>query len=176
VQHVEDGQEGRKIPTADGGYREVPTGGSLGARMAQRAEQLEQISTEWFPIPGWESLLEVELRALGYATIRKVISRLDKVRDVGTHDMYAMADQIAVATVGFREVLEDGKTRPIDDDWVRLAQRLPEAPKDLTTRRAILFLVGDTRIHFLVQDWGEWAKSIRLDTDQEVARDFAKTE
>lgn len=151
---------------------EMPTGGSLAERMKERAAALEANQTHRFPIPGWEELLEVELKSLSYATIRRVIQRLDRVKDVGTHDLYAMADQIATATEGLYEITPDGESRPLDDDWIRLANRLPDAPEGMTTRQAVLFLVGDKRIHFLVQEWGEWAKSVRTEVDEEVARDF----
>lgn len=166
VTQVEEGQEFEQVDASSG---------ALSDRMAVRADQLEKNQTEWFPIPGYEDVLEVELRALGYKTIRATIRRNEKIRDPDVQEVVSMADQIAKATVGFREVLPGGKTRQIDDDWVRLAKRLPNCPDDVDTRRAVLFLVTDKRIAFLVQDWAEWARSVRKDVDEEVAADFAVT-
>jgi hypothetical protein len=148
---------------------------SLNARMARRAEEIDVERSEWFPIPGWDDLIEVELRPLPYPTIRKVIKQNEKSRDEMTREIYSMADQLIRATLGFRQVAKDGSTRPIDDDWVRLAQRLPNCPQSPTARQALLFLVDLERIHFLVQDWGEWAKTVRVDNDGEVERDFVVT-
>lgn len=167
ITEVHEGEEFNEISP-------VEESGSLSERMAARADVLEQQQTDWFPIPGWEGLLEVELRALGYKSIRATIERNKRVRDIGTRELYSLADQIAKATVGFREV-EGEKTKGISDDWVSLARRLPNAPDDLNTRKAILFLVGDKRLHFLVEEWGEWARSIRKDVDEEVSSDFGGT-
>lgn len=154
---------------------DAPTpNGSLSSRMRQRAEYLESHQTEKFPIPGYEDVLEVELRALGYARVRRVITNNEKIRDPGVREIATIADQLVTATEGFFEVLGEER-RQIDDDWLTLARRLPNCPDELTPRRAILHVVGDKRIHFLAQDWGEWAKSVKEDVDEELGRDFATT-
>lgn len=152
-----------------------PKPGSLSARMAARAEYLQAHQTEIFPLPGWEDLIGVELRALGYEAIRQVQMRNERVRHEPTRELYNLADQVALATVGLHEVVAGGQYEPIDDSWVALAQRLPDAPPDLTTRKAILFLVGDKRLPFLVGDWGEWARTVGVGVDEDVARDFEMT-
>ncbi len=150
-----------------------PAGNSLSDRMAARAEYLAQHQTEKFTIPGYEGVLEVELRLLGYKTIRKTIARNEKIRDTGERELISMADQIVRATVGFFEV--DGEERrPIEDSWMTLANRMPLAPDEMTPRKAIMFLVGD-RLHFLVEDFADWARTVRPEVDEEVMSDFGPT-
>lgn len=148
---------------------------SLAARMQQRSAELEKQTSEKFPIPGYEGILEVELRALGYKTIRRVQKRNERVRDEGLREIYTMADQLLMATVGFHEVLPDGTNKSISDDWISLAKRLPNCPEAPSPRQALLFVVTDKRIAFLIQEWGEWSKSVRSDLDEEVVQDFVTT-
>lgn len=169
-------EPGKEFEPVDHSVEDVVAegGGALSERMAHRAKELEEQQTEWFPVPGWEDMIEVELKALGYRTIRASIERNKRIRDVGLRELYSLCDQIAKATVSFREV--DGeKTKPVDDDWVKLARRLPDAPDEIDTRKAILFLVGEKRLHFLIEEWGNWARSVRHDVDREVAADFEAT-
>lgn len=152
----------------------VPVGHSLSSRMANRHEQLAKNTTEVFPIPGWEDMLAVELRVLPYSTIRKVGQRNEKIRDEVLQELYSIADQLVIATEGFYEL--DGEQRiPLDDDWVSLAKRLPDCPDEATARQAILFLVGEQRIHFLASEWLEWARNTHGDIEKEVSQDFGTT-
>lgn len=153
---------------------EAVSSGSLSGRMAQRVQTLEKQQTEWFPIPGYEGILEVELRALGYKTIRAIQTRNEKIREPTARELANMADQLVTATQAVREVDGD-EMRPISDGWIELAQRLPKCPEQITQRQAVIFLVTDKRIHFLVSDWGRWASTVRDDIDEEVVRDFDRT-
>lgn len=151
-------------------------GQSLDNRMGRRAEALAVQQTEWFPIPGWEDMLEVELRSLGYKTMSAIQHANQKVRDPGTQELYNMADQLLRATEGFREVPEDdpdGERIPLLDDWTSLAARLGR--QNLSPRQALLVIVDEKRIHFLVQEWAQWARSVRADIDKETAEDFVRT-
>lgn len=154
---------------------QVQSGNSLSARMDQRAEVLEQQVSEIFPIPGYENIIEVELRALGYKRIRQIQKRNEKVRDEVVREIYSIADQVIAATIGFYEVNPNGTRSAIEDDWVSLAKRRRGCPDAPTPRQALLFLVTDKRIHFFADDWGTWARSVRADVDEELAEDFATT-
>jgi hypothetical protein len=143
--------------------------------MARRADELEKHQSDWFEIPGFEGLLEVELRPLAWKTIRGVQKRNERIRDEALREVYNMADQVATATMGFREILPGDQHRPLEDDWMALARRMRDCPDDLSPRKAILFLVGDKRLPFLINEWGEWAKSARHLVDEEVVRDFEPT-
>jgi hypothetical protein len=161
----------------EGKDAELPRDSSLASRMAARSEELARQTTVRFPIPGWEDILEVELRSLGYKTLRRAISANERIRDQGTREMYAMADQILMATVAFWEVPSNGtgEAKQMDETWESLAKRLPNCPDAATPRQALLFLVGDKRLHFLVGDWGEWAKNADKGVEDEVQQDFGVT-
>ena len=96
--------------------------GSLAGRMAERADYLQKHDTAWFGIPGFEDILEVELRALSYKTSVGIRERLNKVHDTATRELYALADTITFATEGFRQVYDEDPTPLPDDDWVSLAR------------------------------------------------------
>ena len=154
----------------------LPKDSSLAERMAARSEQLSKQTTGRFPLPGWEDILEVELRALGYKALRRSLTANERIRDEATREIYAMADQVLTATVAFWEVpANGGEPRQLDDTWQSLAGRLPDCPDGATPRQALLFLVGDKRIHFLIQEWGEWAKNADKQVEDEVQQDFAVT-
>jgi hypothetical protein len=169
VKPVEAGAEFEEIE------REPQLSNSLGDRMKARASELEKQQAD-FPIPGYDDVLEVELRALGYQTIRRVQRKNEKIRDPTVQELYTLADQLLTATQGFREVFpDDREPQEIDDTWVTLAKRLPNCPEDVTPRQAILKVIGDKRLAFLVQDWSEWARTVRSDVDEEVVADFGAT-
>jgi hypothetical protein len=183
---VAEGQEFAELAQNDAatsGQVETPErsdsgGNALKDRMARRSDELQKTQAEWFGIPGWDDLLEVELRALSYGTSRRIQLANEKVRQPELKELYNLADQIVAATEGFREVLpaDDAPSyRTLEDDWMDLARRLPDCPQDLTPRRAVLFLVGDKRLPFLIQEWGEWAKHVHKGVAEEVVRDFATT-
>lgn len=160
----------------DQGPDQGPAPGSLGDRLAERQDYLEQHQTGWFGVPGYDDLVEVELRALGFKTIRTIQKRQQKVRDENTRELYAVADQLVTATVGFREVLDEGQYRDLpDEDWVRLARRLRNCPEAPSPRQALLFVVGDKRLLAFAAEFEKWAGTVRKDVDEEVVRDFAST-
>jgi hypothetical protein len=147
---------------------------SLSARMERRHEELSRQQTEKFPLPGWEGLLEVELRPLGMRQSAKVVQRNQRTRDEATRQLYVTCDLLIAASVGFHQV--SGETsKPINDDWVTLASRLDDCPDNPTPRQALLFLVGEDRILWLYQAWEQWQRSAGEDVDKELAEDFDKT-
>jgi hypothetical protein len=173
VEEVQEGEEFADDPNVgtDEGFAV-----SLEERMDARAEELQKETTEVFRLPGWESILAVEMRRLGFKTIRGMQRRLEKEeRNKVTRELYLMCDQILRATVALHEVLPDGTTRALRDNWVQLAERRKDAPRDMTPRQALLFLVNDQRIFYLVNEWGSWSKSGQEAEDQEVMEDFEQT-
>lgn len=149
---------------------------SLSERMAARQDVLQKTTTEWFPIPGYEGVLEVELRALGYTTVRGIMKRNEKVREDATRELYTLADQMVMATEGFQEIVPGQPAKPLEgEDWISLARRLPNAPDQMTPRQAVLFLVGERRIVYLVTDWTTWGRSVATDVEAEVVSDFDMT-
>jgi hypothetical protein len=149
---------------------------SLQARMEAHAEELRKDVTEKFPIPGWESMLMVEMKRLGFKRIRALQKRNEKIRDPALRDLYSLCDQVLAATVAFHEIDGENTKELPNDDWVTLAQNLPDCPDEITPRQAILFLTGDDkRIHFLAMEWGEWSRAGDSDEAEEVRSDFVST-
>jgi hypothetical protein len=170
VTKVEEGREYEQIEAEP-----QDASPSLSARMERRHEELSRQQTETFPIPGWEGLLEVELRPLGMRQSAKVVQRNQRTRDESTRSLYVTADLLLLATVGFRQVTGDESSAPINDDWVSLARRLDDCPNDPTPRQALLFLVGEERILWLYQAWEQWQRAAGENVDKELAEDFDKT-
>lgn len=160
-------------PVAD---ESVNGAGSLAARMKRRGKELESQRTEVFEVPGWEEILAVELRLLGYDESRRIGRRLDKLRNEDMQELYSYADQLVAATEGFYEV--DGDRRaPIDKTWMDLARAAAatKLPEDLTPRQAIISLLGDRRVFYLFTDFEQWMRGERREVDEEVVRDFGTT-
>lgn len=148
---------------------------SLASRMQARAAELQKQRTEVFTIPGWRTLLAVELKPLGFTAMDRINSRNERERNETTRKLYNMADQIIAATMGFFEVHGDDR-EPIEDTWVSLASRLPDAPDGMTPRQALLFLLGgDQFAHVLFLEWQAWALELQDEVDEEVERDFGRT-
>lgn len=156
---------------------EVTGGGSLKARMGRRGRELESQRSEVFEVPGYDEIIAVELRMLGYEESRKIGQRVARhTREVAMQELYAFCDQILAATEGFFEV--DGDRRvPIDATWTSLARDASpvKLPEELTPRQALISLVGDRRVAYLFTAWEEWMRGERSDVDEEVVRDFGTT-
>lgn len=165
--------------SADVGDPSVPASGdSLEARMARQRDVLEGARTERFPIPGYESVVEVELRMLGYRRSRKIGEKHERVRDTAVRDLYIAADSLLEATVAFYEVHGDEPDDTPTDGitWVKLARAaVSSLPENATPRQAILALLGDERLPYLADDWAKWMRSERGEVDEEQAAGFTTT-
>jgi hypothetical protein len=153
----------------------VQADGSLRARMQQRAEDLSKITTERFAVPGYDDLLEVELRIVGMRSAAKINKRNERVRDEGTKQLYLLCDLLLTATVQFWQRLSDDRSRPLTEGWVELAQMVDGCPDRPTPRQALIFLVKEHRVPQLAAEWETWMTSARSDADKELAEDFAPT-
>jgi hypothetical protein len=149
--------------------------GSLRSRMQLRAEELERITTERFPLPGWEDLLEVELRVSGLRAATKIAQRNARIRDEGTKNLYVMCDLLLGATVGFWQLSPDETRKSIQADWVSLARNLDGCPENPTPRQAMIFLLKEHRVPWLYADWETWMRSAQTEVDEELAADLGPT-
>jgi hypothetical protein len=174
VQHVEPGQEFPVDPDGDA-FDEAPPAhdGSLAARMERRRQAVEQQNTEKFPVPGWDDVVAVELRPLGWKLMRQLGERNKRIRDEATRELYTVADQLIRATVGFYEVVGE-EMRPTNHTWQTLAAAGKGAEYD-TPRKALLALIQDSMVPELWQEWREWQKAIGREAEEEVSADFATT-
>lgn len=176
MDQVEAGQEFPVEPPYEPVSIEPPTGNSLAARMEQAAAELAKQQTQLFPVPGIGHVLEVELRSLNQQTLTVISDRLERVRHKGTKLLYMWADSIAAATVQLHMVPEvGGKPQPIEQGWIEVAKLRAMCPDSPTVRQAIIFLVSDERLRFLVEDWEAWNRTKRADIAAEVDQDFAAT-
>jgi hypothetical protein len=164
--------EGDEFPE----YEEPKTpSSSLDGRMKARTEELESRTSEFFQVPGFEDIIAVELRLLGFEAQRKIARRNERIRDTTVQELYTACDCILRATEGLYEV--DGDTRtPIRDTWIDLARRAGKTlPNDVTDRQALLALVGSFRVVGLWQEWSQWVSGRRPEVEEEVMRDFEVT-
>lgn len=162
---------------------EKPEVGSLAARVKARSEEIERTISEIFPIPAWEDILAVELRLVGWESLRRVVTKHERQRVEAMKELYTAADQLLLGTSGFYEVLPDtqeGENRyrsAGDHSWTSLARDTGKAlPDSLTPRQALIALIGDTNVLVLWKDWQDWMSSRRGGVDTEVARDFGTTQ
>lgn len=154
-----------------------PVGESLEARMARRRTALESATTERFAIPGYESVVEVELRMLDYRHTRRIGKRHERVRQEEVRELYIAADSIIDATVAFFEVHGmEAEDEPTNVSWVSLARSaVPSLDANTTPRQAILALLDGQRLAHLADDWSKWMRSERGDVDDEQAEVFRRT-
>lgn len=148
---------------------------SLGDRMRRRARQLEQRYTEVFPLPRFEDILGVELRAMGYEAMRKIGQRHQRVRNEALQELYIAADTVIAATESFFE-FAGNERQSITTSWQRLAVDVKEVAGDVTPRQAIIALLGDTNVVFLFNDYQEWLRATRPDFEEEMSADFPETQ
>jgi hypothetical protein len=149
--------------------------GSLRDRMQARAKELETQATERFPVPGYADLLQLELRSLGWDTVRKITDRHARRRDASLRDLYLAADTLLAATVCFHEV--DGQ--PLGSSWLELARNVrPNLPENATARQAVLSLLRADRTTAVIDLWNEWAEwnnAERTTLGEELGEDFTTT-
>jgi hypothetical protein len=145
---------------------------SLRSRMQQRSEQLEKVTTERFPVPGYDDLLEVELRVTGMRQATRIAQRNERQRDPGTKNLYVMCDLLLGATVQF---WRSGADQPLKETWTDFAQMVDGCPDNVTPRQAMIFLLKEHRVPWLYTSWEEWMRSSRPEVEEELTRDFTPT-
>jgi hypothetical protein len=149
---------------------------SLSGRMQARQKAVSEETAQWFALPGYAGVLEIKLRALGTREIMRTENKLNRVKVQELRMLYSLSDQILEATEGFAETSPSGEGRTeIEDSWEDLARRLPNCPDKLTPRRALLHVLGETNVHWLVEEWTTWAKDQRGAVQEAVVRDFGRT-
>lgn len=172
-------------PEVDDEVEDASVSSSLEARMARRRDEVESNVTEKFPLPGkFSDIIAVELRMLEWKTLQAIANKHRKMREESTRLLYVACDQLIRATEGFYEMVaddeaEDGvRYRPIaGETYERCARRgVADLPEDLTARQALLALVRpDSLVMIWWQEWQEWMRDRRPETDEEVMRDFSTT-
>lgn len=152
---------------------------SLQARMRVRRDEIENLVSEKFPLPRFESMCAVELRVLGYEGQRALFERNKRQRSPALRELYTACDAIQAATVQFYELRDAGDETgvPKDYSWNELASLVlgEDLRDDATPRQAMIALLGAEGIPTLWNDWQEWMGGQRMDVERELARDFPTT-
>lgn len=151
---------------------DTEVGGSLASRVNQRAQELRKRTYEWFGVPGLEDVLEVALTPLPLRTVIKVQKRAARERDEATAGLYSLADNLLAATHGFRDARTEEE---LDVKWTDIATWIDGCPSSPTERQALLFVLGESRIMFLGQEWAEWQRLGGSEIAEEVVGDFSRT-
>lgn len=155
-----------------------PLAGSFDARLQERRREREMRTTEVFDVPGFEDLFRVEMQALGYKRLAEIAQAHERQRDDALKALYANADVILAATVGFRIIGEDGEEREPDEplSWVDLARASDPALDAMTRPRvALIRLLDGVAIGTLANVWNEWNTYGNRAIDGELRRDLSVT-
>lgn len=152
-----------------------PASDGLAERMRRRAQELANQHSEVFPVPGYASMLAVELRALSLEATSRISQRHDRVRDPATQTLYIAADIILSATEGFFQVDRDGVQTPVDHTWSTLAASVKQTAADASPRQALIALLGGIHVGMLAREWDAWMAAERDESDEELVRDFGRT-
>lgn len=154
-----------------------PAPGSLAERMRARREALEKNTTTTWDLPGFDGILAVEYRALGYQALRKIVKRHDSQPDEALEELYIACDSLIAATVEVYEINETtGKLVATGERWLELARRAGvDLPDNPTQRQALLALVPDAAIVSLYLRYQRWLGRTGAEADDAVVRDFERT-
>lgn len=178
---MEESEAVKAVEEFEGGIHVTETNGaepgSLQERLQHRSQELEQTVSAVFPIPTLDDILAVELRLVGWEALRKIVSKHERQQVPAIKELYVASDGILAGTVGFYEIGEDSRRTKVDSTWQELARATgKQLPEDLTPRRALIALVGDTNVAILWQQWQEWMATRRPEVDEEVSKDFGTTQ
>jgi hypothetical protein len=153
---------------------------SLKERMARRRDELASRTTELFPVPRYDELLAVELRAIPWEDSEHFAERHQ--RAAKRMLLNTAADEIVSATIAFHEIKEDGTTEVITDAerWSDvcsrlLDQELPPAPPSTQERISLLTLCTDQGVITLNAVYRRWLGGANTGIGEEVKRDFNST-
>lgn len=148
--------------------------GSLAARAKARREALLDQHSTTIEVPGYEGVLAVEYRALGYAETRKIAARHQRQSDEATQELYIASDQLIAASINAYELHDDGTREELGVGWgLGLASMLGVDTDGLTPRQAMFGCFA--RDVFVTRHWAdyiEWLSSAQADVDEVQRADF----
>jgi hypothetical protein len=149
--------------------------GAFEARMQEVRRQREQRTTEVFEVPGFESIIKVELRVLGYKKTTDVAIQHVRQRDDSLRALYTAADQLLAATVAFHKIQADGSLEAAEGlSWLQLAQAYdPSINATVRPRTALIRLLDDGKgVNELHGAWYSWNTRGNEKVDGELEQDF----
>lgn len=182
MSEVEDREIPAGLPDEEPALDEpmVPAGSSLKARMHDRQEELAKRTTELFPVPRYDEIIAVELKAIPWERSEKILERHQ--RQAKRMMLNSSADELVAATVGFWEIKEDGSTEEITDvsRWSEVCEHvlevdLPNSPPATLERVGLLTLCSDQGVMALNGQYRRWLGGANVGIGEEVGRDFSST-
>lgn len=153
------------------------SGPSLADRMRYQADLMASQRSMIFPVPGYQSMLAVELRALSLEATGRIAERHKRIQVETQRTLMVGCDIILSATEKFYEIAEVGlQMRELEGyNWDRFAQEVKGADPNISSRAKLLTLLGDVNVTLLIRLWDEWMSSEKIEIDKEVVEDFAST-
>lgn len=156
----EEDIEGRDVDLVDISDADRAEPGSPIEALRAKREELRSRKTEIFHVPGYDGLLAVEYRLLGYDAARE-IGRKHRQKNDPRRLINSQIDTLIAACVNFHYVDKDGKYQTLDgDNVVRYDKRLAEILEieDHDSARQIVLGVFQNEIalidhHVTVMDW-----------------------
>ena len=154
-------------------------GTSLKDRMNARQSELESRTTEIFPVPRYDEVMAVELKAIAWEKTEEIVQRHS--RQTNRQMLNSAADEIVVATVAFHEIKDDA-IELIEDvsRWSEVAKSFlgfdpPQAPYATRERICLLALCSDQGVMALNGPYRRWLGGANTGISGEVRRDFNST-
>jgi hypothetical protein len=132
-------------------------GNSLAERMRSRRETLERNATRTWDLPGYEGILAVKYRAIGYQALRKIVHRHAELDDEGLMELYVACDTLMTATDEVYEIDANGGHTPLGERWIELARR------------------ADVSLMALYRRYERFVARTDREADEAVVRDFDET-
>lgn len=154
----------------------TPGGPSLRERMRAQAELMASQRSSVFPVPGYQSMLAVELRALSLDFTGRLADRHKKIQVETQKTLMTACDIILAATEKFYEVDFNGHMRELEGyTWSRFAQEVKGVDPSISERAKLLALIGDVNVSLLIQLWDAWMSEEKQEIDRGVVEDFSST-
>lgn len=155
--------------------RPTATPGSLEERVGRRREQLERKTTELFDVPGYEGVLQAELRLLGGKRQYAIVEALERVHDDYQKAIRAAAEMILASTVAIHEVVDDeGGTQVAEGvTWLHLARAADKKlGPEIQPRVALIRMLSENGVLELAGEWRLWMKNRGAKVDKALEQDF----
>jgi hypothetical protein len=154
---------------------------SLRERMRRHKAELEDRTTELFPVPNWDGILVVELRPVDWDDTEESIGRHSR-RERG-QILRTGADEIVNGTVAFYELDPEGEAVEQVEDarlWSQLLEsytdtELGEMPHEIRERTALIELCTDQGVMALSTTFRRWMVGAKSGIGNQVRRDFERT-
>jgi hypothetical protein len=120
-------------------------------------------------------MFRVEMQVLGYKRLADIVFSHQRQRDDALKALYANADVVLAATVGFRLIADDGALYEPEHPltWLDLARAYDPTLDALTKPRvALIRLLEGQGIATLWSAWNEWNTHGNATVDRELSADF----